>query len=149
MPFIPEELFASMIDLASKRGSKVFIGGIHQDLSSHDIKEYFSKFGAIEKCNLLPDRSTGRHRGFAFISYVDEIHADLACVNQFQMIKGKKVEVKKALGKNQLSTSASPSFNPTGAAGATIPNLPLFSVWPSLPLDLSTWNYQVRASLAT
>ena len=82
---------------------KVFIGGIAPDATDNDLKEYFTKYGALKTCNLLADKVTGRNRGFAFITFEDDRCADLACYEQFHYINGKRVEVKRALPKSSQS----------------------------------------------
>jgi len=146
-PFIPKEVFSSIGNGLSSKGvgAKIFVGGISQELTSNDISDYFSKFGAIEQCHLLPDKSNGRHRGFGFISYIEETHADLACANQYQTIKGEKVEVKKALPKNQNYSNQNSNVLAAAASSINLPvisNLPFISVWPTtMPLGMTNMNH--------
>ncbi len=87
---------------AGKAGSeddrKIFAGGLPQEASESDIKEYFSTFGEVSSVNLKMDPMTGRSRGFAFVVFASE---DLLSnvLSQEHAIKGKKVAVKKAASK--------------------------------------------------
>jgi len=76
---------------------KVFVGGVSQDTKEADVKNYFAQFGTVDSVVVPSDPvATGRHRGFAFIQYKSEEAVDLVCSVQFHIVKGKKVEVKKA-----------------------------------------------------
>lgn len=74
---------------------KLFVGGLAQEASQDDLKEYFGKFGELERVQLKMDSQTGRSRGFAFIVYKEESSVDPACASEHS-IKGKKCTVKKA-----------------------------------------------------
>lgn len=45
-------------------------------LSSEDLREYFSKFGEVEHCNLKTDPVTKRSRGFGFVLFKEEATVD-------------------------------------------------------------------------
>ena len=47
----------------------MFVGGLPQEVSQDDLKEYFGQYGEIEKVQLKMDPMTGRSRGFAFLLY--------------------------------------------------------------------------------
>ena len=49
-----------MADGSSDDDRKLFVGGLPQEASSEDVKEYFSTFGEIENINLKTDPNTGR-----------------------------------------------------------------------------------------
>jgi len=76
--------------------TKVFVGGVSQETKVEEFRTYFSQFGTLESVNLLKDMNTGRNRGFGFLVYKDERSVDHLCSVQFHMLKGKRVEVKRA-----------------------------------------------------
>ncbi len=82
----------------SEDDRKLFAGGLPQEASEADLKDYFSTFGAVTSVNLKMDQMTGRSRGFAFVVFesVDSLETVLA---KEHAIKGKKVAVKKAASK--------------------------------------------------
>ena len=45
-------------------------------LASEDLREYFSKFGEVEHCNLKTDPVTKRSRGFGFVLFKEEATVD-------------------------------------------------------------------------
>jgi len=79
---------------------KLFIGGLPQEASDADLKEYFATFGEIETLSLKTDPISGRSRGFAFIIYKDPSSIAAATENESHVIKGKKVTCKKAEGRS-------------------------------------------------
>ena len=50
---------------------KLFVGGLSWETKEEHLKEYFGKFGTLEKVELKLDPMTGRSRGFAFIVFED------------------------------------------------------------------------------
>ena len=77
---------------------KLFAGGLPQEASEADLKEYFAKFGSVSSVNLKMDQMTGRSRGFAFVVF-DDVGSLESVLGQEHAIKGKKVAVKKAASK--------------------------------------------------
>lgn len=50
---------------------KLFVGGLNYLSLQSDIKAYFETFGRVCSCTLLVDKSTGKSRGFAFVTIDD------------------------------------------------------------------------------
>jgi len=63
---------------------KLFIGGIPPQAKPSDLKDYFSKYGEVQKVNIITDVYSGRSRGFAFL-----IFANQDSVNQVWLHKAK------------------------------------------------------------
>ena len=55
---------------ADAEGRKVFLGGLPFEAKEDDIRQDFAKFGDIEDVH-LPQDGTGRHKGFAFVTFSD------------------------------------------------------------------------------
>ena len=68
-----------------------------QETTEEDIREFFSPFGEIKRINLVMDRETNRSKGFCFVVFSTEISANLALENKTALIKGKRVDIKKAV----------------------------------------------------
>ncbi|KAJ8015237.1 hypothetical protein DPEC_G00024050 [Dallia pectoralis] len=84
---------------------KIFIGGLKDDIEDEHLNEYFSQFGAIEKAEVISDKQTLKKRGFGFVYFEDNDSADKAVVLKFHNINGHKVEVKKALTKQEMQSA--------------------------------------------
>ncbi|KAI4139200.1 MAG: hypothetical protein L6R39_006424 [Caloplaca ligustica] len=78
-----------------EKTSKIFVGGVSQDATEADFKEYFMQFGRVVDATLMMDKDTGRPRGFGFVTFDSEAAVDNT-FNGDLMILGKPIEVKKA-----------------------------------------------------
>ena len=56
-----------------KRGTvgpvKLFVGGLSWDTTTEDLTNAFAKFGTIIDATVILDRTTGRSRGFGFVTF--------------------------------------------------------------------------------
>lgn len=84
---------------------KIFVGGLKEDIEEQTLTEYFSQFGTIEKSEVITDKDTGKKRGFGFVHFEDNDSADKAVVLKFHTINGHKVEVKKALTRQEIQAA--------------------------------------------
>ena len=48
---------------------KLFIGGLSFETSEETLAAAFSKYGTIEKVDVIRDKETGKSRGFGFVKY--------------------------------------------------------------------------------
>ena len=55
---------------------KIFVGGIKEDTEEYHIQEYFEKYGRIECVEIKEERSTGKRRGFCFVTFDDHDTVD-------------------------------------------------------------------------
>lgn len=90
---------------------KIFVGGLKENIEENDLNEYFAQFGVIEKAEVITDKDTGKKRGFGFVHFEDNDSADKAVVLKFHTINGHKVEVKKALTKQEIQAVGASRFS--------------------------------------
>lgn len=57
--------------------TKIFVGGLKDEHDDEDLRNYFSKFGAVKTVHIINDKETGRKRGFAFVEYNDYDPVDI------------------------------------------------------------------------
>lgn len=84
---------------AHAKVKKLFVGGLKGDVAEGDLIEHFSQFGAVEKAEIIADKQSGKKRGFGFVYFQSHDAADKAAVVKFHPIQGHRVEVKKAVPK--------------------------------------------------
>ena len=48
--------------------TKLFVGNLSFDITENDLLDVFAAHGTVTETNLLMDRTTGKPRGFAFIT---------------------------------------------------------------------------------
>lgn len=73
---------------------KVFIGRVTKDITSDDLRNYFSKYGEVVDV-FIPTP----HRAFAFVSFADPEIAQSLC-GEDHIIKGASVHVSSATPKS-------------------------------------------------
>ncbi|SPO06627.1 related to heterogeneous nuclear ribonucleoprotein HRP1 [Cephalotrichum gorgonifer] len=78
-----------------EKTSKIFVGGVSQEATDQEFREYFQQFGRVVDATLMMDKDTGRPRGFGFVTFENEAGVE-ACINTPLEIHGKPIEVKKA-----------------------------------------------------
>ena len=78
-----------------ERTSKIFVGGVSQDATEQDFKEYFMQYGRVVDATLMIDKDTGRPRGFGFVTFDSEAAVDATLQGDLTIL-GKPIEVKKA-----------------------------------------------------
>jgi len=78
-----------------EKTSKIFVGGVSQDTTDQEFRNFFSQFGRVVDATLMMDKDTGRPRGFGFVTFENESGVE-ACMNTELQINGKPIEVKKA-----------------------------------------------------
>ncbi|CAG5135750.1 unnamed protein product [Candidula unifasciata] len=81
---------------------KMFVGGLKDDTTEEQVRETFSPFGKIEHVDIVVDKATGKVRGFAFVTFKDYDSVDKAVLLKRHDLNTRKVEVKKAVSKDQM-----------------------------------------------
>lgn len=83
--------------------NKLFMGGLSQDVTEEDIRQFLekshenSKCGKIGKIDIKTDRETGRNKGFAFVEVSSPHMADrISVMDETFSLKGKNGTLKKA-----------------------------------------------------
>ena len=67
--------------------SKLFVGNLSFDTTENDLQDAFAAHGTVTETNLMMDRTTGRPRGFGFItmSTAEEAQKAIAALNGSQL----------------------------------------------------------------
>jgi RNA recognition motif-containing protein len=76
--------------------SKMFIGGLSQEVNKQVVLEYLSKFGEIIDFIIKIDPNTGLSRGFGFVLFKDSATVEKVLRVKEHKVDGKKIEVKRA-----------------------------------------------------
>jgi RNA recognition motif-containing protein len=88
-------------DEYSPTGTTIFVGGLAFNIQENDIFNYFSKYGPINKINLLRNSQTGLSKGFAFVFFVHPNSTDKVLKLSDHYILGRKIDCQLAQEKHQ------------------------------------------------
>jgi cold-inducible RNA-binding protein len=58
--------------------TNVFVGNLSFQTTQDDLNSIFSQYGAVERVNVVTDRTTGQSRGFAFVEMASRSEAESA-----------------------------------------------------------------------
>jgi RNA recognition motif-containing protein len=74
--------------------ARLFVGNLSFQTGENDLQDYFAQAGAVNSCNLMMDKMTGRSRGFAFIEFSSPDEAQKA-IEMFhdKDFQGRKITV--------------------------------------------------------
>jgi RNA-binding protein Musashi len=67
---------------------KIFVGGVALSVDDAPFRAYFETFGRVVEAQIIRDRTTGRSRGFGFVTFHDESSV-VAVVSSRHVIQGK------------------------------------------------------------
>lgn len=84
-----------------EKTSKIFVGGVSQEATEQDFKQFFMQFGRVIDATLMIDKDTGRPRGFGFVTFDSEAAVENALSRPLEIL-GKTIEVKKAQPRGNL-----------------------------------------------
>uniref|UniRef100_H2Y683 RRM domain-containing protein n=1 Tax=Ciona savignyi TaxID=51511 RepID=H2Y683_CIOSA len=80
---------------------KLFIGGISYETTDESMNDYFSKYGKIEDCVVIKDNSTGRSKGFGFVTFETETEADACMEERPHTLNNRQIDVKRAVSREE------------------------------------------------
>jgi RNA recognition motif-containing protein len=77
--------------------TKLYIGNLSFDSTENDLQDLFAAFGPVNEINLITDRTTGRSRGFAFVTMATAEGAKAAIDGSASKeLHGRKIAVSEA-----------------------------------------------------
>ena len=67
--------------------NKLFVGNLSFDTTENDLQDAFAAYGTVVETNLMMDRTTGRPRGFGFVTMnsPEEAQKAIAALNGSQL----------------------------------------------------------------
>ena len=85
----------------NERKRKIFVGGLPKNFQDESLKEFFERFGPIQKCYVVKDPLTGKTRGFGFVIFSTDKGYNDALKNPNMSIGGGEAHVKAATSKHE------------------------------------------------
>ncbi|HWX21661.1 MAG TPA: RNA-binding protein [Candidatus Binatia bacterium] len=85
--------------------TKLFVGNVSFETTENDLQDAFAAHGTVVEANLLMDRSTGRPRGFGFVtmSSAEEAQKAIAAMNG-ALVNGRNLTVNEARPREERSS---------------------------------------------
>ncbi|KAL5665307.1 hypothetical protein ACJX0J_025415, partial [Zea mays] len=97
---------------------KIFIGGLPASLTEDELKDHFSLYGKVLEHQIMLDHSTGRSRGFGFVTFESEDSVErVISEGRMRDLGGKQVEIKKAEPKKHGSDNIGNGRSSQGGGG--------------------------------
>uniref|UniRef100_A0A7S1EPW2 RRM domain-containing protein n=1 Tax=Timspurckia oligopyrenoides TaxID=708627 RepID=A0A7S1EPW2_9RHOD len=99
-------------------GVKVFVGGLSWETSEDVLRDYFERFGKVLDALVMRDRTTGKPRGFGFVTFASEDTARIVSAEPHQ-IDGRQVDARFAVPRGNAAQSGQhfETANPLAASG--------------------------------
>jgi cold-inducible RNA-binding protein len=87
--------------------TKLYVGNLSFDTTENDLQDAFAAHGTVTEANLMMDRTTGRPRGFAFVtmSSPEEAKKAIDALNG-TMLGGRNLTVNEARPREERSGAA-------------------------------------------
>ncbi|RNA44262.1 RNA-binding 24-like [Brachionus plicatilis] len=73
--------------------TKIFVGGLPYHTTDESLRIFFERFGKIEEAVVILDRSTGKSRGYGFVTMETKEGAEAAVLDPNPIIDGRKANV--------------------------------------------------------
>ena len=98
--------------------NKLFVGNLSFNTTENDLQDAFAAHGTVSEVSLMMDRSTGRSRGFAFVTMGsgEEAQAAIGALNG-KSIDGRALTVNVARPREERSGGAGGGGRPSYGGG--------------------------------
>lgn len=77
-PLISCIFFRNVDDDSRNEGTNLFVTGVSKTVTEIELRELFTKYGDVEKCQIMMDPHSQESRGFGFVNFSDVAAADKA-----------------------------------------------------------------------
>jgi RNA recognition motif-containing protein len=85
---------------------KLFIGGLSYETTDESLGQYFEQFGQVASSSVLRESTTGRSRGFGFVTFAKIESAKAALSQARHIVDGRMVEAKFAVPRRKTEDGA-------------------------------------------
>eukprot|EP01012_Entosiphon_sulcatum_P020165 TRINITY_DN2514_c0_g1_i1.p1 TRINITY_DN2514_c0_g1~~TRINITY_DN2514_c0_g1_i1.p1 ORF type:complete len:478 (-),score=72.00 TRINITY_DN2514_c0_g1_i1:842-2275(-) len=105
---VPEDELTTVL-----RTKRVFVGALPGAATEEMLMEHFQQFGQVEYVEIVYDKTTGKPKGAAFVTFKTEDHAENAVRHRQHVLLGKEVDVKKAEPRRKDATNITLGLQPS------------------------------------
>ncbi|XP_072193170.1 SRA stem-loop-interacting RNA-binding protein, mitochondrial [Excalfactoria chinensis] len=86
----------------SRRIFDIFVAEVPWTVSSKELKEYFSQFGSVQRCQLPFDRNTGFHKRYGWIKFSSPEEVQNVLQKDSHILEGAKLTLRQQQSRRQL-----------------------------------------------
>ena len=89
---------------------RLFVGNLPWGINADALKSFFGAAGVVVDARIIKERSSGRSRGFGFVTF-EEREDGLNAIEQFngQEFEGRELRIDEALERPQTEEVATPA----------------------------------------
>ncbi|NXS61586.1 SLIRP protein, partial [Brachypteracias leptosomus] len=84
-----------VVERRSRKLFDIFVAEVPWTVSSKELKEYFSQFGSVQRCQLPFDKDTGFHRRYGWIKFSTPQDVQNVFQKDSHILEGAKLALKK------------------------------------------------------
>ncbi|XP_072051105.1 uncharacterized protein [Amphiura filiformis] len=100
-----------------EEAGKIFVGGVSQNTTEDDFRNHFNKYGEVIDCVLMKETTTGRPRGFGFVTYKDPSCVDIVLSEKPMILNDKVIDPKKCTPRGPGAPKSGGPGGPRGPGG--------------------------------
>ncbi|XP_021258149.1 SRA stem-loop-interacting RNA-binding protein, mitochondrial [Numida meleagris] len=86
----------------SRRLFDIFVAEVPWTVSSKELKEYFSQFGSVQRCQLPFDKDTGFHKRYCWIKFSSPEEVQNVLQKDSHILEGAKLSLRQQQGRRHL-----------------------------------------------
>ncbi|XP_010710080.2 SRA stem-loop-interacting RNA-binding protein, mitochondrial [Meleagris gallopavo] len=86
----------------SRRIFDIFVAEVPWTVSSKELKEYFSQFGSVQRCQLPFDKDTGFHKRYCWIKFSSPEEVQNVLQKDSHILEGAKLFLRQQQGRRYL-----------------------------------------------
>ncbi|NXY19762.1 SLIRP protein, partial [Atrichornis clamosus] len=75
----------------------IFVAEVPWTVSSKELKEYFSQFGSVQRCQLPFDKDTGFHKRYCWIKFATPEDVQNVLQKDSHILEGSKLALKQQI----------------------------------------------------
>ena len=83
----------------SEEGKQIYVGNLPYRANDRDLSSFFSEYGRVDQVRIVKNHSTGRSRGYAFVTMGSVADANKALKGHGEDLKGRSIVVRIAKSK--------------------------------------------------
>ncbi|KAJ3113446.1 hypothetical protein HDU96_003386 [Phlyctochytrium bullatum] len=121
---------------------KIFVGGLTNETNDGHLLAHFRQFGPIKEAKVMMDSTTGRSRGFGFVTFEHPTSCEVALKTKGHVLNGKPVDPKPAVPRQDgasSSTAAAPTATTDPAYGTAAAAQYAYYGAPAQPDAMAAW----------